>query len=165
LRCLWNLGFVEFPALVAAGQDGDVAAAVAEGAGEQFDHRGFSSASHRDVADGHHLGAQMVLGFPAAPVAPDPDLHHNPEKSRQRPHQEAHQRRTESLGATKDHIRSPAFEFFDQFLHRADRRCSAGKHWIKQQTGTNLAFPRNVHEPGWENRTSDGQDFIRYLAK
>ena len=34
------------------------------------------------------------------------------------------ERRAEALGATKDHIRSPAFEFFDQFLHRAARTMS-----------------------------------------
>ena len=106
---------------------------IAEGAGEQLDHRGFAGAADGDVADGDHLGAEVVLGFPAAAVAPEPDLDERPENSGKRPHQEAHQRRPEALGATKDHIRSPAFEFFDQFLHRA-RPCPAHRRLtIKRQ--------------------------------
>ena len=51
----------ELAALVAAAEHGDPAAAVAQGAGEQLDHRGLAGAADGEVADADHLGAEVAL--------------------------------------------------------------------------------------------------------
>lgn len=65
---------IESAAFVSAGKNGHTAAPVTERTRQQFDDRRLSRAAHGDIADGDHTGAEMMLGFPAAAVSPEPQL-------------------------------------------------------------------------------------------
>ena len=116
------LGMVELLAFVAAGKDCHPAALVSQLAGQQFHHRSLAGPAHRDVADGDHPHAEVALRLPALAVAPQAQLDQNAEHAGEGEHEEAHQGGANPLGATKDHVRTPALEFFNLFLHPARGR-------------------------------------------
>src|SRR5688572_11318352 len=69
-------------ALVAAAEDRNLAATVAQRAGEHLDDRGFPRSAHREIADDHHEATQRRVVEDAMPVEPQPKLHKTAEQIR-----------------------------------------------------------------------------------
>jgi hypothetical protein len=69
-------------AFVPAAEDRHLAAAVAQRAGEHFDHGGLSRAADGEIADDHDEAAERGVVQNAVTIKPQPELHDAAEKIR-----------------------------------------------------------------------------------
>ena len=111
------LGLVQVRALVAAGQDGYLAAALGEGAGQQFHHRSLSGAPHGDVPHADHQRSQPGLLRDAGVEQVQPRQHHQPEQPGGPAQDHAHHGGAEPLGPAEDDFRPPLFKLFRSGFH------------------------------------------------
>ncbi len=97
-------------ALVAAGEDGDLAAAVAEGAGKGLDDGGLAGAAHGEVAHHHDEATERLVVQDAFAIKPEPGLRDAAEKPGKRQEEGRVERRRHVLATAENDVDGELFE-------------------------------------------------------
>ena len=100
-------------ALIAAGEDGDLAATVAQGLGKFFHDGGLAGAANRQVAHDHDQATEWLVAENPFAVKPEPQLHNAAEEIRAHLQERPEQHRPRPLAPPHDDVDGELLEFID----------------------------------------------------